>query len=32
MTIEIGVLATSFHPELTNDLSVHKYFVKKLLK
>ena len=24
-----NILATSFHPELTDDLSVHKYFVNK---
>lgn len=23
-----NMLATSYHPELTNDLSVHKYFIK----
>jgi 5'-phosphate synthase pdxT subunit len=23
-------LATAFHPELTNDLSVHKYFINMI--
>ncbi len=25
-----NILATSFHPELTEDLSFHKYFIKKI--
>lgn len=27
-----NMLATSFHPELTNDLSFHKYFIEKMVK
>ena len=27
-----SILATSFHPELTNDFSVHKYFVEEFCK
>lgn len=27
-----NILATSFHPELTNDYSVHKYFVEEFCK
>lgn len=26
------MLATSFHPELTNDLSFHTYFIEKMVK
>ena len=28
---EKNMLATSFHPELTNDLSVHRYFTEKMI-
>ena len=27
-----SILATSFHPELTNDYAVHRYFVEELCK
>lgn len=27
-----NILATSFHPELTNDISLHKYFVSMIAK
>jgi len=27
-----SILATSFHPELTNDYAVHKYFIEELCK
>jgi 5'-phosphate synthase pdxT subunit len=26
-----NILVTAFHPELTEDLSVHQYFLKKIL-
>jgi len=27
-----NVLALTFHPELTNDLRIHEYFIKTILK
>ncbi|WP_425058824.1 Pyridoxal 5'-phosphate synthase subunit PdxT [Sporomusa carbonis] len=29
---ENNMLATAFHPELTDDLSFHKYFINKVIK
>jgi len=32
MVVENKVMATVFHPELTNDRRIHKYFIENLLK
>jgi len=32
MVVENKVMATVFHPELTNDRRIHEYFINKLVK